>query len=829
MAPRSAPHKRLALLTVVALTAGVLVAGMGAGQAFQISQARVVSADPVNWTPNITNGKVSAIVQVGNRMIVAGTFTQAQNAGSTTTLTRNRILAFNATTGAIDTAFAPNVNGEITSMVVAPGGTTLIIAGTFSSVNGSAASRIAKLNAVTGALVPGFSASATGPVNDMALWGTKVILGGPFTRINNVARAKLASIDAGSGALDPNVNLSVTGLFNGGTTNIQKLDVSPDNTKLIIVGNFTAIAGQSRVQIALINLSAGPATVANWQTNDYSGACASVFNTYMRDVEFSPDGSYFVPVATGAGYYPTTLCDTASRWETSATGTDLHPTWIDYSGGDTYTAVAITGTTIYVGGHMRWLNNDIVGDVAAAGAVSREGIGALDPQNGMPFRWNPTRARGVGVFAFFATPAGLWVGHDTTTLGRETHNRIGMFPLAGGTTPPVGVNPTLPGTLYNLPPMQCSAGVTPYLYRVNAGGPTIAASDCGPDWSADTDFDNPSLRNSGSNTADWGSNGTQNGTVPATTPPGVFATERWDPGDDPEMQWTFNVPAGTNVQVRLYFINQYDGTSQVGQRVFNVSIDGAPVLSNFDIVSDAGGDKIGEMRSFNVTSDGTVNIDFGHVTENPLVNAIEIVNPALLPGPQPTAAAFLGRRSFDGTTLGADSTLNTPGTDWSQGRGAFFLNGRMYAGWSNGRLYGWTFNGTTLGPRVDMSVQGNYVLGPAWLSFSDVTGMFWNDGKLYYTRSGDPSLYYRYFTLESELVGSVEYSVSGPTIDGLDWSDVKGLTEASGHVYWATSDGNLHEIDFSSGVPLGGTDSVIGGPGVDGRDWLSNGLFISPS
>ena len=500
----------------------------------------MVSADPVNFTPNITNGKVEAIVQVGNRMIVAGTFTQAQNAGSTTTVTRNRILAFNATTGVIDTAFNPNVNGEITSMVVAPGGTAVIIAGSFTSVGGAAATRIAKLDAVTGARITAFTATAAGTVNDMALWGSKVILGGSFNRVDNVARTKIASVDAVTGALDPNVNLSVTGLFNGGSTNVQKLDVSPDNTKLVIVGNFTAVAGQSRVQIAMINLSAGPATVADWQTNDYSGACASVFNTYMRDVEFSPDGAYFVPVATGAGYFPTTLCDTATRWETSATGTDLHPTWIDYSGGDTYTAVAITGTAIYVGGHMRWLNNDIVGDVAAAGAVSRAGIGALDPQNGMPFRWNPTRDRGVGVFAFLATSTGLWVGHDTVHMGHETHNRIGMFPLAGGTTPPVGVDSTLPGTLYNLPPMQCSAGATPYLYRVNAGGPTIAANDCGPDWSGDPDFDNP-LRNSGSNTADWGSNGTQNGSVPATTPAGVFATERWDPGDDPEMSWDFPV------------------------------------------------------------------------------------------------------------------------------------------------------------------------------------------------------------------------------------------------------------------------------------------------
>jgi hypothetical protein len=823
MNPPRAHRKRLPLLIVLAFTAATIVVGGGVGQAFQIAQDQVVSSNPVDWTPNILDGKVEAIVQVGNRMIAAGTFTQAENVGSTTTLTRNRILAFDATTGQIDTNFIPNVSGEITSMLVAPGGTSIIIGGKFTSVNGSTANRIAKLNATTGGLVGGFSANISGAVNDMAMWGNRVIVGGAFAKINGVARARLAAIDSTTGALDNSITMTVTGVFNGGTTNVQKLDVSPDNSKLIIIGNFTTVGGQGRVQIAMINLSTVPATVADWETNDFTGACAGVFNTYMRDVEFSPDGSYFVPVATGAGYFPTTFCDTATRWETVATGSDLHPTWVSYTGGDTLTAVAITGTTIYVGGHQRWENNDIVGDVAAAGAVARTGLAALDPQNGMPFRWNPTRNRGVGVFAFLASPVGLWVGHDTAILGHETHNRIGMFPLAGGTTPPIGVDSTLPGTLYNLPPMQCSAGTTPYLYRVNTGGPTIAANDCGPAWSGDPNPDNP-LRNSGSNTADWGSNGTQNGSVPATTPAGVFATERWDPGDDPEMAWDFPVPSGKSVQVRLYFINQYDGTSQVGQRVFNVSIDGTTVLPNFDIVADTGGTKIGEMKSFTITSDGHVNIDFGHITENPLINAIEIVDTSLLPGPQPIAANFLGRRSFDGTTLGASSTLNTPGTDWSQGRGAFFLNGRIYAGWSDGRLYSWTFNGSTLGPRIDVSAQGNYVLGPTWLSFSDVTGMFWNDGKLYYTRAGDAYLHFRYFTLESQLYGSVEYTVSGPNIDGLDWSGVKGLTEASDHLYWQTSDGVVHQVDFFSGAPVGGTDGVVGSLGSQG----SNGLFILP-
>ena len=494
----------------------------------------------------------------------------------------------------------------------------------------------------------------------------------------------------------------------------------------------------------------------------------------MRDVEFSPDGAYFVVVTTGAGYFPETLCDTAARWESNATGSDLHPTWTNFSGGDTLTQVAITGTAIYVGGHQRWMNNGIVGDVAAEGAVSREGLSAHDPLTGIPFRWNPTRNRGVGVFAFLATPDGLWVGHDTTRLGGETHNRIGMFPLAGGTTPPVGTNATLPGTLYNAPGTSCSAGVTPYLYRVNAGGPAIAPNDCGPAWTADADADNP-LRTSGSNAADWGASVPTNASVPATTPAGVFATERWSPSDSPTMLWSFPVAAGTAVQVRLYFTNQYDGTASPGTRVFNVTIDGAPALTNYDIVADVG-HRVGVMKSFNVTSDGTVDIDFTHVIENPLINAIEIVNPALLPGPQPIPSTFLTRRSFDGTVLGASDDLNTPGTDWSQYRGTFYVNGRLYAGNADGHLYRWNFTGGTLGTRVDVSVAANYVLGPTWLSFSDVSGMFWNNGRLYYTRTGDPNLHFRFFSVESELYGSQEYTVSGPGIDGLDWSGVKGLT-----------------------------------------------------
>ena len=52
------------------------------------------------------------------------------------------------------------------------------------------------------------------------------------------------------------------------------------------------------------------------------------------------------------------------------------------------------------------------------------------------------------------------------------------------------------------------------------------------------------------------------------------------------------------------------------------------------------GNQRGTMKAFPITSDGTVNIDFTHVTENPLVNGIEIIDLDVPAGPAPG-----GRRS----------------------------------------------------------------------------------------------------------------------------------------------------------------------------------------
>src|SRR5262245_29796335 len=163
------------------------------------------------------------------------------------------------------------------------------------------------------------------------------------------------------------------------------------------------------------------------------------------------------------------------------------------------------------------------------------------------------------------------------------------------------------------------------LYRINCGGPQVAAT---PNWLADANGSPSSFSNATAGTNDWTfTNPTaidmSDPSIPAGTPAAIFQDERWDNTTAPEMQWTFPVTAG-QYTVNLYFAEIYDGAQSAGARVFNVSIEGNTVLSNYDVFADVGGFK-GVVKSFNVTSDANLNINFGHVTENPAVKAIEII------------------------------------------------------------------------------------------------------------------------------------------------------------------------------------------------------------
>ncbi|HTE70292.1 MAG TPA: hypothetical protein VK942_16300 [Actinomycetes bacterium] len=463
------------------LVSAALLVGLAVqpGAAVNVPQAVVVSSNPADWTPHVLDGKVAAIVQVGNRMVAGGQFTQVASAAApTTAIARSNIFAFDASTGAIDTAFAPVLDGEVESLAVAPDGLHVFAGGKFTRINGVAQKSLVKLRLTDGARITAFKGKTNARVKDMAVSGGRLYIGGTFATVNGVARSALAAVDPVTGALSNDVNLAFTGPRTG-TVNVDKFDITPDGSRLIAIGNWTYVAGLQRDQIVMVDLTTSPVGVADWATTRYQQQCARVFATYMRDIDISADGSYFVVGTTGA-YRAGSMCDTAGRWETGRTGSGQQPTWVNYTGGDTLYSVAITGTAVYVGGHQRWMNNSFAGDRAGPGAVAREGIAALDPVNGLPLSWDPGRDRGVGVFSLVSTPQGLWIGSDTDRIGRfEYHGRIAFMPVADGTPVPESRVGTLPGDLYRL-------GLDGALTRrsfdgTTAGAPATVAT--GVDWS----------------------------------------------------------------------------------------------------------------------------------------------------------------------------------------------------------------------------------------------------------------------------------------------------------------------------------------------------------
>ena len=668
-------------VAAVAATAITITAVVPAQAQDGHAQSQVVTAVPASFTPNINDGSTFAINQIGSRILVGGSFSNESNHGSSTVFSQPYVFAFDATTGALDTNFVPRLNGAVESIEPGPSADTAYIAGTFSTVNGVADKSIILVNTTNGAIVAPFKApTLNGIGNAIRLTGGRLLLAGGFTTANGVAHGGLVSLNPTTGALDPFMNIQLTGHhnYNGsgadGGVGGNEMDVSPNGRQLVVIGNFKNANGVQHDQIVMIDLTGSSAVInPNWNTLQYTAACASgAYDSYVRDINWAPDGSYFVVVATGASGTNSdgtrSLCDSAARWSAFDTGTNVKPTWVDYTGNDTLSSVAVTGTAIYVGGHERWLNNPNASDSAGAGSVPRPGMAALDPANGLPLTWNPGRnPRGAGAYAMFASANGVYVGMDTSYFGsyKYLRARLGYFPLAGGYTPASTSTASLPGNVYE-------------------AGPTNSST------------------------------------------------------------------AGPN---------------------------------------------------------------------------------------------DLAYRNYSPPNIGAQTTVANTGVTWSNTRGAFVLGSTIFYGQTDGTFREASFNGTTVGASSSIDPYDD----PAWDNvqtgsgqtyqgvksgyygeINNVTGAFYSDGRLYYSLSGRTSLYWRYFTPDSGIIGGTEFTASGG-----NFLQVSGMFLSGSTLYYARSiDGTLHSVSFSNGGTNGtnpsvsGTDTVVSGPLIDGRDWRSRSMFL---
>lgn len=442
------------MAVVVTVAVGVLAplaGGAPAGAAPPAaSHGTVVNPNPIDNTPHIlgTDTRTEAVLDLGTKVVVGGTFTSVKRYNQPATFARPYLFAYDKATGAIDPTFLPNPNGKVTALLRAGDG-GILVSGQFSAIGGRAVPYVAKLDPTTGAAAAGFAPRPDGMVYDMHLAGGHLYLGGTFRKVGSTPRTNFAAVDPATGAVRAGADVAFASAPRG-ITRVMRFDVSPDGRKLVAIGNFARVGGQVRENVAVLDLTtSGGATVAGWRTDRYKdltcGTTSSPWDTPIYDVDMAPDGRWFVIVTTGGRANPTTkLCDTAARWETATAGVAT-PTWVNHTGADSLTSVAVTGAAVYVAGHNRWLDNPQGQDAAGPGAVDRPGIGAIHPTTGKALSWNPGRERGLVAPRLVATAEGLYVLSDSNKLAGEYHPRLSYLTLTGS-LPPAGSKPSAPGT-----------------------------------------------------------------------------------------------------------------------------------------------------------------------------------------------------------------------------------------------------------------------------------------------------------------------------------------------------------------------------------------------
>ncbi|TDB89596.1 hypothetical protein E1264_07795 [Actinomadura sp. KC216] len=418
---------------------------------------------PYGGTPNIEPnqggwaGVVYAMAQVGDKIIVGGKFQSVKQGETTYPVTH--LLAINATTKRLDPSFRPQLDGTVEALAPGADGKSVLVGGKFNKVNGAARPKLARLDVATGKetangtwKTPGIQGGA---VFDIEVAKGRVYIAGQFTSVAGANRKGLAALSQTTGGLSTKFGMvPFTGVHNGGTSRVRRIEATPDGTKMYAIGNFRTAGGQERRQFARLTL--GDATDAldtNWKTDGFASSCATVFDSYVRDMAMSPDGKYVAVATTGGPGGTTQLCDSATRWNTDDSGLNVKPVWTNYTGGDTLDSIAISDSAVFAGGHPRWSNNPLGRDRSRYGAVTRPGLAALDPRNGIPFSWNPGRdPRGDGAWSLLVTDDGLWVGSDTNYFlppsSQKFRGKIGYFPFAGGSTLPEDVTKQLPGKVY---------------------------------------------------------------------------------------------------------------------------------------------------------------------------------------------------------------------------------------------------------------------------------------------------------------------------------------------------------------------------------------------
>ncbi|MCW2925884.1 MAG: hypothetical protein JWM98_3288 [Thermoleophilia bacterium] len=299
----------------------------------------------------------------------------------------------------VDPVFAATPNNIVRKVYLS--GTTLYVAGQFTTMNGGACSQLAALNATTGALLGTWTCPTgitAGYFEAITVQGGRVYAGG-----NGVTgtRAGVVAYDASTGAVDAGFNATIT----GGAASV--LGMRATAAGLYLGGSFTSAGGSARTNVALVNLATGVA-VAGFNSGAMTGP---------RVYDVVPSGSLLYLVGVFSNVAGTARNNVAA---VNATTGVLDPTFNPNVAGADVRGIEVLGGKVYVGGTFTTVGGQARSNVAAVDATT----GAVDAN------WKPQTSDVVNELA--TAGADMFLAGDFTATNMVLRNHLAAFDAATG-------------------------------------------------------------------------------------------------------------------------------------------------------------------------------------------------------------------------------------------------------------------------------------------------------------------------------------------------------------------------------------------------------------
>lgn len=378
-------------LCILRVPAVVLAVGLAAATV-PPATAHAASTLTTTTSPTYqTNGRVSAIVTVGDTTYLAGAFTSVRPAGAaagTQEVPRQHLAAVNSATGAL-LPWNPGSDGAVNALAASPDGSTIYAGGLFKTVGGLSRKRLAAISAVSGD-VTAFRADTNYKVHAVAATADRVYLGGTFSLVNGQARTRLAAVDI-TGRLVPDWQPTADDA-------VRAITVPAGSTDIWVGGDFTGISGDTS-QDNLAKLSAP------------TGA--------PRSLERHPTWPVHAVVVTGD---QVVAGGDGSGGNMAAYDTAGAVRWSRRTDGGVQ-GLALLDGVLYVGGHF----DNVCLDSTCGSTVTRRKLLALDAATGDLDAWNPGANSALGIFALDSSGGRLRAGGTFTKLGTRYSQGYGQF------------------------------------------------------------------------------------------------------------------------------------------------------------------------------------------------------------------------------------------------------------------------------------------------------------------------------------------------------------------------------------------------------------------